>query len=273
MSKPGVRWCFNISKWSPTYQELLLAVSCIQTEEKIRLNKFYFNKDFKYSLIGRLMMRKFVSENCQMDYSAVKFIRDEHGRPLLENSELNVSFNVSHQGDYTVFVGECDSMALGVDVMKLEYTGGKSLHEFFRVMKRNFSTEEWKQVYAMKTKQEQIGRFCRLWSLKEAYTKAVGVGITMKLDDLTFTPVKDLSKDHYVDDTRLEVEGKYMQNWKFQEILIDDEHCVSIATNQEVDKLEFKEISFKELMENAKGFLPQDESYCLEYFKKPNKSF
>lgn len=274
MSKSSVRWCFNLSKWSPTYQDLLLATTCIQPEEKLRLGKFVFNKDFKSSLIGRLMMRKFVSEACCIDYGELKFSRNEKGRPMVDNfDKFNISFNVSHQGDYTVLAGELHNMHLGIDIVKLEYTGGKPLHEFFRIMTQNFSTHEWKQIYSSTDEKEQLSTFYRLWSLKESYVKAIGVGITVRLDEISFKLSSPLSKACYVNDTKLFLRGQELTDWYFREILLDAQHCVAMATNKNVPEVMFMELNFGTLMENSKAFLEEDESYCLDYFKKPDKSF
>ncbi|XP_066260029.1 L-aminoadipate-semialdehyde dehydrogenase-phosphopantetheinyl transferase [Euwallacea similis] len=268
MSQSSVRWCFNLSKWSPTYPELLLATSCIQPEEKLRLGRFVFAKDFKSSLIGRLMMRKFASESCGKKYENLTFIRDERGRPLLSPTE-SVTFNVSHQGDYTVLAGEVDSdVLLGIDVMKLEYTGGKPLSEFFRIMDRNFSTIEWGQIYSSS---DQLKTFCRLWSLKESYTKAIGLGITVKLNEISFQLTSPLSMNKSVCNTKLFVNGREMVEWRFSEILLDEFHCVAVATNKEVADVRFRELNFGGLMQNARPLLPPDEGYCLEYFKKPER--
>jgi hypothetical protein len=54
----------------------------------------------------------------------------------------SILFNVSHQGDLAVLAGVTGCLpghSLGVDVMKFEYSGGKTLSEFFRIMTRNFS--------------------------------------------------------------------------------------------------------------------------------------
>jgi phosphopantetheinyl transferase len=54
----------------------------------------------------------------------------------------SILFNVSHQGDLAVLAGATGCLpghSLGVDVMKFEYSGGKTLSEFFRIMTRNFS--------------------------------------------------------------------------------------------------------------------------------------
>ncbi|XP_060526192.1 L-aminoadipate-semialdehyde dehydrogenase-phosphopantetheinyl transferase [Cylas formicarius] len=268
----SVRWYFNSGKWNPNRSDLLLASSCIQSEEKERLGRFYFQKDFKPSLIGRLMMRKYVSESCQNDYRSVLFNRDDKGKPFLANFSTPVAFNVSHHGNYVVFVGELDNSLVGVDVMKLEYSGGKTLPEFFRIMKRNFSDMEWSTIYSCAGDKDKIEMFCRLWCLKESYVKAIGVGITLKLNDLSFNiATKQLTKDCLVKDTKLYIKGERQSEWYFEETLIDDEHCVAIGSNKKISGPAFQEISFGELVRNAVPLLPEDSLFCDSVLAKPER--
>ncbi|XP_023311405.1 L-aminoadipate-semialdehyde dehydrogenase-phosphopantetheinyl transferase [Anoplophora glabripennis] len=271
MTNTSVRWAFNFTKWNPSHSDMLLASSCVQTEEKDRLSRFYFRKDFKSSLIGRLMMRKFVCQASGKKYDEIKFLRDDKGKPMLfeSNTYPNLDFNISHQGDYVVLAGECSNVKLGVDVMKLEYSGGKSLDEFFRLMTKNFSPEEWVMIKSSGTEKQQIAMFCRHWCLKESYVKAIGVGITINLQDIRFkVNTSVLDKNFIVDDTELYIKGMKV-NWKFQEMLLDDQHCVAVALNDTSNmNLVFREIDFSELMEGCVPFLPRDEQYCLNYFRK-----
>lgn len=163
MSGKSVRWAFNFGKWNPTPSELLLASSCIQQNEKERVAKFVFKKDLKASLIGCLMMRKYVTEVTNSNYNEIQFIRDNMGKPIVENEELRKTthFNISHHGNFTVFVGELGDVKLGVDVMKLEYTGGKTLKEFFRIMYRQFGHSEWATIKGAGDEKQQIAMFCR----------------------------------------------------------------------------------------------------------------
>lgn len=161
MNANGVRWAFNCSDWNPTQSEMLLACSCIQAEEKERLSRFVFKKDLKSSLIGLLMLRKFVCEASGKPYDKLRFVRDEKGKPYLDDKNINLEFNVSHQGDYTVCVGQVGTVKLGVDVMKFEYKGGKSLNEFFGIMNSHFSFQEWISIKNAGNESQQLAMFCR----------------------------------------------------------------------------------------------------------------
>ncbi|XP_024937574.1 L-aminoadipate-semialdehyde dehydrogenase-phosphopantetheinyl transferase [Cephus cinctus] len=277
MAPSGVRWAFNWADWNPTVEEFSYAISCIQLDEKERLGRFVFRKDSRASLIGRLLMRKFVNEYVKVPYDKIMFTRDEGGRPILEVTPGNVAFNVSHHGRYTVLAGETKKITLGVDVMKEEYTGGKELKEFFRIMNRNFSTSEWEEIRGpVGTPQsEQIAMFCRHWALKESYVKALGVGIVVNLQKLNFKTKANLHEHELITNTELYIDG-LKQNWLFEESLLDSDHCVAVALQEngsrpESQNVKFRKIDFAELMSNAVPLFPEDPSYSSRYFAKSEK--
>ena len=59
--------------------------------------------------------------------------------------------------------------------------------EFFRLMKRQFTTEEWSQICDENLKlSEQAENFFRFWTLKESFVKAIGHGLGFNLQRLSF---------------------------------------------------------------------------------------
>lgn len=272
MTNKSVRWAFNFANWQPTSAEILSATSCIQPEEKERIMKFVFKKDFKASLIGRLLMRKFVSMCSNVPYNQVKFIRDELGKPIIDFPKLpEIKFNVSHHGGMCVMAGVVGNTKIGVDVMSFEYRRIKDLEEYFRIMNRQFSADEWSCIRNAGNKHEQLAMFIRNWCLKESYVKAIGIGIRTNLQTLNFKiHTKNLKQDELVTDTELYVDGQKVE-WLFEEMLLDEEHCVAVALDNKSytknDNL-FKFVSFEQTMENSCPLLSQDNKYCDNFFKK-----
>ncbi|KAK9892626.1 hypothetical protein WA026_021005 [Henosepilachna vigintioctopunctata] len=276
MVEKHVCWAFKISKWNPTFGEMLNCTSYIQQEEKERLGRFVYKNDFKSSLVGRLLMRKFVSENFVVPYNDVIFSRNERGKPIVIKPHLEgANFNVSHHGDFVVLVGSQGKKFLGVDVMKIEYKGGKRLSEYFRLMCRQFSSYEWESI-KQGSEEEQIRMFYRHWCLKESYVKAIGVGITVDLQNISFSiHTKDLSQNRIVNDTTLYLNGK-RQNWEFHEMLLDRDHCAAIAmSGSDNEMILFEEITIQDLkglLEGPVPILERDVQYCNSYFNKLEKS-
>lgn len=283
MAVRHVRWAFDLASWRPTLTDLLLATACIQPEEKLRLAKFVFRDDFNASLIGRLLMRRFVHVATGLEYDKIEFDRDVKGKPFLKNQGYEVEFNVSHQGRYSVLAGlvvEKDCAAkptIGVDVMKIEYGGGKPLGEFFRLMNRNFSEDEWVYIKGQCEEQEQLEAFMRNWCLKESYVKNVGVGITVDLRKVSFAiGSKELNTKRVVCDSKLRLNDELLKDWHFEESLIDKDHCVAVAlenipAGEDLTGNFFETVSFAELVEGHKPLLAIDENYCEDIINKEYK--
>lgn len=289
------RWAFDINAWKPTLQELKIATSCIQQEEKERLGKFLFQEDFKSSLAGRLLMRQFVRRALKIDYNNIHFGRDLLGKPfLMPNSSPGgvtdctnkvIDFNVSHQGSFACLAGFVDDYndsskltKIGVDCMKIEYTGGKPLPEFFRLMTRNFADDEWSYIKSFNSNYCKLEAFMRNWCLKESYVKNIGTGITVDLKKLNFNiKTPELQTQSVVTDTCLKVDGINASNFMFEESLIDNEHCVVVSIqnnpiNECYKPQNFEILEFHELIKDAVPILDVDENYCIDILKKDLKN-
>ncbi|KAG5328065.1 ADPPT transferase, partial [Acromyrmex charruanus] len=271
----AIRWAFNWKEWNPSEREFEHATSCIQSDEKERLRKFIFRKDIRASLVGRLLMRKFVNEYAGLPYNTITFVRDEHNRPVLKDNSTIIKFNVSHQGSYTVLAGEVRNVKIGVDVMTLDYKENKNVTNFFRLMSKHFSTAEWEEIKGSgKSEAEQMAMFYRHWALKESYVKALGVGIFVNLGSLDFRTNSELSEDLITTDTVLYVKG-IKQNWLFEETLLDSRHCVAIALQENDNLLQlcnklsrFEIMNYGELMMHAIPLFPIDPQFTTQYFAK-----
>lgn len=251
------------------------------------------------SLIGRLLMRRFV-KMCvpEVEYNEFEFGRDPKGRPLLlyNNREsttnipesLHLDFNVSHHGSYAVLAGfvrqttpgDSDKLSqIGVDVMNTKYTGGKPLHEFFRIMNRTFTPNEWTYIWGRSTERAQSEAFMRHWCLKESYVKSIGIGVTMNLQRIDFTVNTDcLTPSQIALDTRLCVDAVNMNDWIFEESLLDEDHCVAVSVSHsdvEYRKASrnslFEKINFEQLMECSTPLLTEDLPYCTNILAKEYK--
>ncbi|XP_048007226.1 L-aminoadipate-semialdehyde dehydrogenase-phosphopantetheinyl transferase [Leguminivora glycinivorella] len=278
MADYNVRWAFNIITWKPTYEEILSASSYIQLEEKERLDRFVYQDDVKSSLIGRLMMRKFIHISTGIPYNELTFARDERGKPYLVGAgDVPINFNVSHQGDYSVLAGHKERN-IGIDVMKVEPPVNKNVPEFFRLMTKQFSAHEWRTIKGYRTEKEQLKCFYRHWCLKEAYVKNIGVGLTIALNKITFViNTFDMSVGDIVTDTQLYVNDVLKRDWKIEETLLDEKHGVAVAIQVPKDyvtePVSYSYLNFEELVKEAQPLNPPDQTFANSFLKKSMKPF
>lgn len=276
LNRRSVRWIFDCSMWSPTRQEWATASKSIQQDEKERIGKFFFKRDAKNAMAGRLLMRKFLTMYSGLRWKDIEILRGKHGKPYIKRvgDGPPLNFNISHQGNYAVLAAEVGDIAVGVDIMTVDYKSEDKLTEFLRLMQKQFSTEEWNMLRNSEYDDQEVCRtFYRLWCLKESYLKGTGMGLTESLKDISFTiKEKNLLENKFTTSTEVVVGGQLLNNWSFHEIAIDNDTFVAVALSPQCEPLvdQFQFLTFDELVSEAEDIIPFDQEYCDNFFKKHN---
>ncbi|MRN54891.1 4'-phosphopantetheinyl transferase superfamily protein [Paenibacillus sp. LC-T2] len=100
---------------------------------------------------------------------------NRYGKPLLQGNEA-LHFNNSHSGSWAV--SAISSAPIGVD---MEQIGEAHLE----IAERFFSPQEYSDLLLRKEGEARREYFFDLWTLKESYIKAVGMGLSLSLSSFT----------------------------------------------------------------------------------------
>lgn len=103
--------------------------------------------------------------------------RDPHGKPCLATSGSSLQFNLTHTSS---LVGVCvgSNRPVGID----SENGERQLKgSVSRIAERRFSVREATRLESAANEEEKLKRFYRLWTLKEAFLKATGLGISSSI--------------------------------------------------------------------------------------------
>lgn len=100
---------------------------------------------------------------------------EEKGKPYLKNYP-NIHIGISHSGNYAACI--IDNAPCGIDIEQYRTINS-------RIYRKALSSAETDWVNLAKDEQEQNIRFLRLWTMKEAYLKKTGEGITVKLQNIS----------------------------------------------------------------------------------------
>ena len=147
-------------------------------DENWRAEKYAFDAGRNNYVRSRCTLRRILS-GC-LDYPAekIEFRYNEHDKPELAVPDVDVQFNLSHSAD-TGLIGVGKDRRVGVDVNYMGRTSG-----WKAIAKRTFSVAEQTSFFAQREEsQEEI--FYRVWSQKEAYTKAIGDGFSYGFKNFT----------------------------------------------------------------------------------------
>ncbi|KAA8784075.1 4'-phosphopantetheinyl transferase [Paenibacillus sp. 4624] len=155
-----------------------LFLSSVSEERRAQASRFIHLADTYRSVMGEVLARVKLSKLTGLGHGEITFTRNKYGKPALTH-DADVQFNVSHSGDWVALItGSKDE--LGVDVEKIAPID-------LQIAERFFSSSEC-QLLDGKPEVMKRETFYRLWTLKESYIKAVGMGLSMPLDSFAILP-------------------------------------------------------------------------------------
>lgn len=154
---------FNLSKEKFNY-----FLTFINKKEKDKILEYRRYEDSLRSLYGKLMLKNILNlDKIQLKYN-------KWGKPELMNN-IGIHFNISHSNEW-VIVG-ISAKPIGVDIQKIDKID-------LSIAKSCFSKDENEYILSLPS-DEQKDAFFKLWTLKEAFIKAKGMGLYMPLDSFT----------------------------------------------------------------------------------------
>jgi 4'-phosphopantetheinyl transferase len=158
------------------YEQLL------DTDEQERYRRFKFDRDRKEYLVAHALLRQSLSQCAPVAPAAWRFQRNTYGRPEIRvgTGDSRLRFNLSHTRGLSACAVTQD-FDIGIDV---EWRNRQVNPE--ELMDLVFSPAEAKALRSLPLP-DQSQRFFVLWTLKEAYIKARGMGLALPLDKFTFS--------------------------------------------------------------------------------------
>lgn len=108
---------------------------------------------------------------------SVEICESQYGKPYI-NKYDNIEFNISDTDSYVAVAINDENISVGIDIESLERKYNP------QIVKKIFTENEKK---AMENSLNATQTFYEIWTLKEAYLKAIGTGVTgeIRLIDTT----------------------------------------------------------------------------------------
>jgi 4'-phosphopantetheinyl transferase len=181
----------------------------VAPQKRDRIEKFRFFEDRQRVLTGdilaRLMLSRVLSDikgdslcglrpyaetNAHpsiVSPDSIVFAEGEYGKPFLPDIS-GIHFNISHAGNYVTCA--VSDTPVGVDVETTDHKG------YMEVAGRYFAKDELRYVQSFQNESEKRKAFAEIWTMKEAYIKRDGRGLsiltsfsTLETTDLFFYPI------------------------------------------------------------------------------------
>ena len=153
----------------------------LDPSELERAQRFYFEGLRRHFVAGRGFLRAVLARYLRASPEALSFSYGAYGKPSLAQRPLQ--FNMSHSHGVALLAVSEDKQ-LGVDVEHI-----RSDFATEDIARRFFSRAEV-EVFDKLAEDERVNAFFRCWTRKEAYIKAIGLGLSQPLDgfDVTLAP-------------------------------------------------------------------------------------
>ncbi len=163
-----------------TDAKVLNSLKSVLTQPEIeKVQRYRSPKAQHNALITRAFVRFVLSQYAEIKPQDWSFAISEHGKPELDNTASALSFNLSHNDDLIV-CSVCMEHDIGCDIESLSRKISVEA-----IAKRYFSSEEYQSLKDLPPALQRR-RFFEYWTLKEAFVKATGLGISQGLDTFSF---------------------------------------------------------------------------------------
>jgi len=211
----------------------------LSDEERARMRRFHASHHRHAYLVSHALVRGALARELACDPGSLVFETNAFGKPDLVQpaSTSRLEFNLSHTDGLCVVALSWHSR-LGCDIEQLNRPGLD-----VEIARRFFTPEESEEI-ASHHSEQQTHRLLSYWTLKEAYIKAEGKGLSMGLDTFYFSLIDSAPP-------RLMLKHGAQQPsaaWQFKQVILRDRFlfALAIAGKEELGESKETTIEFKQ---------------------------
>jgi 4'-phosphopantetheinyl transferase len=181
----------------------------LSTDERMRAERFYFERDRKHFVAGRGILRTILGRYLNVEPDRLQFCYGKHGKPELSDAfgKRNVFFNMSDSEGLGLYAFT-RSHEIGVDIERI-----REISDMDQIAESFFSLGE-STVFCSIPNGKKKEAFFNCWTRKEAFIKAIGGGLSQPLDkfDVSLVPGESARL------LRIEGDSKRASRWSIQEL-------------------------------------------------------
>lgn len=186
------------SQASPTWVEQWFWI--LDEDERRRFAAFRFAKDREIFGLSHILVRRILSQYAPIPPEQWQFNKNAYGRPEIANNMLvheGLQFNLSHTDGLAVCAVTC-KMEIGIDIEK-----HRRIDDLEVLTRSVFTESEATDILSMQETAIREQRFYEYWTLKEAYIKGRGTGLSLPLQKFSFQRQAGSRRFHFQCDPAL----------------------------------------------------------------------
>lgn len=124
----------------------------------------------KQKIAADMLCRQMISEKCGTPENEIVFSKNSFGKPVAENAD--VFFSISHSGDFVACA--VSDREIGIDIEKIRGIQFRAAEKFSTASELEYIGND-------------LTRFFRVWTLKEAFFKCKGTGLGADIKSVRFS--------------------------------------------------------------------------------------
>jgi 4'-phosphopantetheinyl transferase len=148
----------------------------LSDDELVRAERFHFGLHRARYIVGRAALRFVLANRLGCSPGAVRFSYGRNGKPMLESGQGHIEFKLAHRGGDAV-IAVAGGVAIGVDIELL-----RPIADVESLAHLVFSDAE---LCELELAPDPVSAFLNGWTRKEAYVKALGLGLAAPLREIT----------------------------------------------------------------------------------------
>jgi 4'-phosphopantetheinyl transferase len=203
---------------------LAAGIPNLSAEERERYERFAFSRSKGEFLAGRALARTVLAGLLKAAPESIEFRISLSGKPsLAPGAGGGIEFNLSHTRSLVAAVF-CSDCAVGIDAQAMDPRTATAA-----IAGRFFSESEKRHLLGFSG--EAFSReFFKVWTLKEAWLKVRGSGISIPLGSFSITPPSDSGSG--IDIEIAEELGERADEWQFDLTAPTAEHLIATAVHR-----------------------------------------
>ena len=209
-------WRASLKEWFS--DEIERGLSILSSKEKARVGRFLQAKHRKHFITSHAILHAILTK--YLPETPLRFRYNEYGKPHLA-CNFPLQFNLSNSHSMVIYAVARDQK-VGIDVEYMK----RDIH-IDGIAKRFFSPEESAALQKLPV-EERLAGFYRLWTLKEAYIKAIGYGLSFPLNRFT-TNIKVTCMDGLIS---VDGDCEQAKSWALCPIPVGEDYRAALAVEE-----------------------------------------
>ena len=214
-------WSVQLENFFGRADELL---ECLSAEEVQQSQRFVNAQLTNSYIIAHALLRHVLARYVDCKPEALLIEKNPQGKPYLAHQ--NLEFNMSHTRGVALYA--VSHQAVGIDIELLARD-----MQIEDIAERFFTENEYKKICALDPGDRQAA-FYRCWTLKEAFIKALGHGLTYGLDRFEVDFMSEGSRCL----KNVEDPLQNPQDWDLRPLFYSQEYAAALATQGALNGLQ-----------------------------------